>query len=178
MRPLEQLLPSGERTVVDLPAGGDTPLEWVERKDVVDAVRGAIDRLPIHFRLPLVLKEIEELSVEDVANILGIKPATVKTRLHRARLLVRQALSEPLPRKPAPEGESSEGACLDLLWAKQEALDRGVDFPIPKQHMCERCRSVFATLDLTEDVCHLLGDVKLPDEARKALEGKVLRDRS
>jgi hypothetical protein len=67
---------------------------------------------------------------------------------------------------------------MDLLWAKQEALDRGVDFPIPEQHLCERCRSVFATLDLTGDVCHLLGDVKLPDEARRALEKRVMRERA
>jgi RNA polymerase sigma-70 factor (ECF subfamily) len=178
MRPLEELLPSGERTVVDIPSGRDTPLEWVERKDVVDAVRTAIDSLPIHFRLPLVLKEIEDLSVEDVARILGVKEATVKTRLHRARLLIRRALAVPLPQKPAPDGDSAEGACMDLLWAKQEALDRGVDFPIPEQHLCERCRSVFATLDLTGDVCHLLGDVKLPDEARRALEKRVMRERA
>lgn len=178
MRPLEQLLPSGETTVIDLPASGETPLEWVERKDVVEAVRAAIDSLPIHFRLPLLLKEIEELSVEDVAKILGLKPATVKTRLHRARLLVRQALSKPLPQRPAAEDDSSEGVCLDLLWAKQEALDRGASFPIPQEHMCERCRSVFASLDLADDVCHLIGDAKLPDEARRALEERVMRERA
>jgi hypothetical protein len=149
----------------------------VERKEVVEAVRNAIDGLPIHFRLPLVLKEIEELAVEDVAKILGVKEATVKTRLHRARLLVRKALSEPLPQKPAPAADSSEGTCMDLLWAKQEALDKGVDFPIPEEHLCERCRSVFATLDLTGDVCHLLGDVKLPADARRALEARVMRER-
>ncbi len=175
MRPLEQILPSGERTVVDLPADGETPLEWVERKDVVRAVRGAIDSLPLHFRLPLVLKEIEELSVEEVAKILGIKPATVKTRLHRARLLVRKELSKPLPQRTLESDDGGEGACLDLLWAKQEALDRGVTFPIPEQHLCERCRSVFATLDLAEDVCHALGDAELPAEARRKLEERVLK---
>jgi len=177
MRPLEQLLPSGETTVVDLPADEDTPLEWVERNDVIRAVRNAIDSLPIHFRLPLVLKEVEEMSVEEVAKILGIKPATVKTRLHRARLLVRQELSKPLPHKEVDGAAANEGACLDLLWAKQEALDRGADFPIPEQHMCERCRSVFATLDLAEDVCHLIGDVKLPEGARRRLEERVMQER-
>lgn len=177
MRSLERLLPSGETSVVDLPAGGETPLEWVERKDVVDAVRRAIDSLPMHFRLPLVLKEMEDLSVEEVADVLGLKPATVKTRLHRARLLVRKELSEPLPRKPTEATPSPDGACLDLLYAKQEALDRGVEFPIPREHLCERCRSVFATLDLAGDVCHALGDVELPPEVRRALEKRVMADR-
>ena len=177
MRPLEQLLPSGDTAVVDIPSPGESPLEWVERRDVVRAVRAAIDSLPLHFRLPLVLKEIEGLTVEDVARILGIKPATVKTRLHRARLLIRKELSQPLPKRTVDAEAGADGACLDLLWAKQEALDRGVDFPIPEEHLCERCRSVFATLDLAEDVCHALGDAKLPDDARKKLEERVLRGR-
>jgi RNA polymerase sigma-70 factor (ECF subfamily) len=177
MRPLEQLLPSGETTVVDLRADQDTPDEWMERKDVIQAVRNAIESLPLHFRLPLVLKEIEDLSVDEVANILGIKPATVKTRLHRARLAVRQELSKPLPQRELDDAAASEGACLDLLWAKQEALDRGADFPIPEQHMCERCRSVFATLDLAEDVCRLLGEVELPEAARRRLEERVMQAR-
>jgi RNA polymerase sigma-70 factor (ECF subfamily) len=174
MRPLEQLLPSGETTVVDLPASGESPLEWVERQDLRNAVRAAIDSLPIHFRLPLVLKEIEDLTVQDVAKILDIKPSTVKTRLHRARLLVRQALSEQLPSRRASDDDARDNACLDLLWAKQEALDHGADFPIPEEHLCERCRSVFATLDLADDVCHLIGDVKLPEPARRALEERVM----
>lgn len=177
-RSLEQRLPTGETAVIDLPAGGETPLEWLERRDVVDAVRRAIDSLPLHFRLPLVLKEIEDLSVEDVAKVLGIKPATVKTRLHRARLLVRDELSKPLPHKEPTATHESEGQCLDLLWAKQEALDRGVDFPIPGEQLCERCRSVFATLDMAEDVCHALGNVSLPEHARRKLEERVLGERS
>jgi RNA polymerase sigma-70 factor (ECF subfamily) len=177
MSSLEQLLPTGETTVVDVPATDETPAEWVEREDVVRAVRAAIHSLPIHFRLPLVLKEIEGMSVEDVARVLGIKPATVKTRLHRARLLVREALSRPLPHREAHDTHSSEGQCLDLLWAKQEALDRGVDFPIPAEQLCDRCRSVFATLDMATDVCHALGDVKLPEHARRTLEEKVLAQR-
>jgi len=174
---LERRLPTGETTVVDVPATDDTPAEWVERKDVVRAVRAAIDALPLHFRLPLVLKEIEEMSVEDVAKVLGLKPATVKTRLHRGRLLIREALEKPLPHKPVGETHETEGQCLDLLWAKQEALDRGVDFPIPAERICDRCRSVFVTLDLAHDVCHALGDVKLPEDARRALEERVMSER-
>jgi len=177
MGSLERLLPTGETTVVDVPAEDETPAEWLEREDVVHAVRTAIDSLPMHFRLPLLLKEIEDLSVEDVARVLGIKPATVKTRLHRARLLLREELSKPLPHREAHDTHASEGQCLDLLWAKQEALDRGVDFPIPGEQLCDRCRSAFATLEMATDVCHALGDVKLPEDVRRALQEKVLSER-
>ncbi len=174
MRTLDQLLPSGETTVVDLPADGETPLEWIERQDVIKAVRQAIDSLPMHFRLPIVLKEMEAMSVEDVAAVLGLKPATVKTRLHRARLVIRKELSKPLPQRRVRHTGTSEERCLDLLWAKQEAIDRGVDFPIPGEHLCERCHSVFATLELAGDVCYALGDAGLPEPVRRALETRVM----
>jgi RNA polymerase sigma-70 factor (ECF subfamily) len=142
MRPLEQLMPSGETTVVDLPGDGLPPDEWAERREVVDAVRRAVSSLPHDFRLPVVLKEMEGLSVDEVAAIMGLKPATVKTRLHRARLMIRKELSGPLPRKPVrTTDDPPRQGCLDLLWAKQEAMDRGTEFPIPPQHLCERCRS-------------------------------------
>lgn len=173
MKPLEQLLPSGEATVVDIPADGATPFEWTQRREVIAAVRRAIDALPMNFRLPVVLKEMEDVSIDEVAAVLGVKPATVKTRLHRARLLMRKELARPLPQRPTHQtGPPSEG-CLDLLWAKQEAMDRGVEFPIPREHLCDRCQSVFATLDLASDVCHALGDVELPLEVREAIQERM-----
>ncbi|MDH3207412.1 MAG: hypothetical protein OEO79_12500 [Gemmatimonadota bacterium] len=49
-----------------------------------------------------------------------------------------------------------------------------MSFPIPDEQLCERCTSIFATLDLADDVCHAIGDVKLPEAARRVLEERVL----
>ena len=54
----------------------------------------AIQRLPEQFRTTFVLREVEGLSVEETAEYLSIPPATVKTRDHRARKLLRSYLSE------------------------------------------------------------------------------------
>jgi len=54
----------------------------------------AIDGLPDVFRTVLVARLIEDMSVEETAELLGIKPETVKTRLHRARQLVRDQLDK------------------------------------------------------------------------------------
>jgi RNA polymerase sigma-70 factor, ECF subfamily len=54
----------------------------------------AIQRLPEQFRTAFVLREVEGLSVEETAEYLGIPPATVKTRDHRARNLLRSYLRE------------------------------------------------------------------------------------
>lgn len=57
-------------------------------------LESAIQRLPEQFRTAFVLREVEGLSVEETAEYLGIPPATVKTRDHRARNLLRGYLSE------------------------------------------------------------------------------------
>jgi RNA polymerase sigma-70 factor (ECF subfamily) len=53
-----------------------------------------VDELPEAFRLVFVLRDIEEMSTEETASQLGIRPETVKTRLHRARRLLRKALGD------------------------------------------------------------------------------------
>ena len=52
----------------------------------------AMDALPEPFRLVFVMRDVEEMSIEEAASQLGIRPETVKTRLHRARRLLRQSL--------------------------------------------------------------------------------------
>jgi RNA polymerase sigma-70 factor (ECF subfamily) len=56
-------------------------------------IERAVADLPDTFRSVFVLREIEELSVEETADLLGIPEATVKTRLHRARAKLQQALA-------------------------------------------------------------------------------------
>jgi RNA polymerase sigma factor (sigma-70 family) len=58
----------------------------------------AIDGLPEAFRLVFVMREIEECSVEETAAQLALRPETVKTRLHRARRLLRDALDQEMAR--------------------------------------------------------------------------------
>ena len=59
-------------------------------------LEGSIDLLPAAFRMVFVMREVEELSIEETAAALGIRPETVKTRLHRARLMLRAALQDQL----------------------------------------------------------------------------------
>jgi RNA polymerase sigma-70 factor (ECF subfamily) len=54
----------------------------------------AVDALPESYRSVFVLRELEDLSTEEVAQILDLTVPTVKTRLHRARLALRKALAE------------------------------------------------------------------------------------
>jgi len=170
---LADLLPVGESSIPEIPTRDDSPLDEHLKKEARDQVERALAELPVHLRLPLVLKDIAELSVAQVAEILGIKPATVKTRVHRARLTLRRAMAEVLPRRPLPPPDHPQRVCLDLLNAKQEALDRGAEFPVPQDELCTRCQSLLATLDLTYDVCSELNISGLPEDLRRKITDRL-----
>jgi RNA polymerase sigma-70 factor (ECF subfamily) len=74
--------------------GAGDPVSLVARAEIRRLLADAIDRLPDAFRAVYRLRELEECSVEETAARLGLKPQTVKTRLHRARRLLRDALDE------------------------------------------------------------------------------------
>lgn len=172
---LSDLLPTPAEGLVDLPGNGDHPDQVRARTEAEQVVGKAIAALPSNVRMPFVLSEIAELSMPEIGRILGLKEATVKTRVHRARLRVRKALIEGLPSTPAPAPDHERQVCLDLLQAKQDALDRHAAFPLSPQELCERCRSVFASLDLGRDLCQHLGGDALPQSVRDILRGHAAR---
>lgn len=91
---LPRFLPNGHHT--EHFASWAEPADlMVARQETADAVRDAIARLPESFRMVLILRDIEELSTDETAAMLGLTPNAVKIRLHRARLALRTLLAEP-----------------------------------------------------------------------------------
>jgi RNA polymerase sigma-70 factor (ECF subfamily) len=78
-----------------IPAWDDEAVARLTRAETRAHVRACIDRLPDPYREVLVLRDIEELDTEQTAQHLGINPGAVKTRLHRARQVLRTLL-EPI----------------------------------------------------------------------------------
>ena len=70
------------------------PETAASRQQVRELLEAALDRLPEAFRVVFILRELEELSVEETAALLGVKPETVKTRLFRARRLMRKEIEK------------------------------------------------------------------------------------
>ena len=75
------------------PAG---PESEAGRAQVRLVLERAVDALPEPFRLVFMMREIEGLSTEQAATLLAIRPETVKTRLHRARRLLRRSVERTL----------------------------------------------------------------------------------
>jgi len=76
-----------------LPAPGEAPDDAAMRGQLRQMLERHIDALPEQFRTAFVLREVEELSVEEAAEALGVPAVTVRTRAHRARALLRATLA-------------------------------------------------------------------------------------
>ena len=68
------------------------PERAVARHQLREVIEAAVERLPRPLRVVFVLRDIEELSIVETASQLGLRTATVKTRLHRARKQIRAHL--------------------------------------------------------------------------------------
>ena len=77
------------------------PADWssladdhVMRREMRERLIQALTTLPEVYRTPVVLRDIQGMSTEEASMLLRVKPQTLKSRLHRGRLILRQALSE------------------------------------------------------------------------------------
>lgn len=74
----------------------EIPSETLERKEIRTILRDAMLALPLPYREVFVLREIEERNIQETAESLGITPASVKMRLHRARIMLQRQLAPQL----------------------------------------------------------------------------------
>ena len=86
-------LPQGtlEAQIIQFPLASavDDPEKSMAQREIQHVVEGAIDELPEPFRIVFITRVLEGMNVEETAEILDLKPETVKTRLHRARAMLR-----------------------------------------------------------------------------------------
>jgi RNA polymerase sigma-70 factor, ECF subfamily len=98
-RAAEQSRPESAGDDAAVPA--QDPADWsaladdhVMRREMRERLIAALSTLPEVYRTPVVLRDINGLSTEEASRILHVKPQTLKSRLHRGRLILRQALAE------------------------------------------------------------------------------------
>lgn len=94
---LPQFAPDGHQREPSTP-WSERADQVLEREELRASVREAIDKLPEPYRIVLLLRDIEEMSTAETAEILGVSTNVVKIRLHRARQALRTLL-DPTMRK-------------------------------------------------------------------------------
>ena len=180
---LEELMPD-RRELEQLSADGRiNPEAYAIHSQQASHLREAIQRLPAPYRIVLVLRDMEGLTDEEVAEITGLRPGTVRVRLHRARLFVRKELmSAWKPRKVKPNTtviSSEEGSrpvrCKQMFAELSNYLDDQLDDSLCEElekHIdgCGPCEAFLATLEATIEQCR-----KAPAECPTSKEATGLR---
>lgn len=159
---LDALMPD-RKELEELGAGGVNPEMFVIRSEEAALLRSAIQKLPPHYRIVLVLRDMEGLTDEEVAEVTGLRPATVRVRLHRARLFVRKDLMKIWKKRPATtitaatqslETAPRPARCKALFAALSDYLDERLDDSLCEdleKHFegCEPCKVFLTTLQST-----------------------------
>jgi len=70
------------------------PIDNIEKDEKINEVQEALKKLPVKYRVIIILKEFENLSYKEIANIIGCRIGTVESRLFRARELLRKILKK------------------------------------------------------------------------------------
>ncbi len=183
---LEELMP--DRQELERLNAGDAvnPEIFAIRSEEAGQLRKAIQKLPPPYRIVLVLRDMEGLTDDEVAEITGLRSGTVRVRLHRARLFVRRELMKTAMRPGTPtsrrlDPEPRPAHCKAMFAELSNYLDEELDDSLCEElerHMdgCAPCKAFLASLEATiEQVRHLPGES--PDRARAAALRKEILSR-
>ena len=78
----------------DIPAVQADLNQNLQNEFIIDRIHAAIKELPEHFKTVIILRDIQELSYDDISNIVGVPLGTVKSRINRARLQLQAELQD------------------------------------------------------------------------------------
>jgi len=171
---LEELMPNRKELQQLGDDGNINPEAFAIRSEDAGRLRDVIQRLPAPYRIVLVLRDMEGLTDEEVAEITGLRPGTVRVRLHRARLFVRKELMKGLNRRfgraaialqassqgqPANE-ERRPARCKAMFAELSNYLDQRLDDSLCEElerHMggCEPCKAFLSSLKSTIEQCRI-----------------------
>ena len=85
---------SKEERQYEIPAVQDDVDQSLHNEFVNDRIQSAINNLPEHFKLVIILRDIQELSYDDISNIVEVPLGTVKSRINRARIQLQAELQD------------------------------------------------------------------------------------
>jgi RNA polymerase sigma-70 factor (ECF subfamily) len=184
---LEELMPDRQDLERLSGDGSINPETFAIRSEEAGLLREAIQRLPPQYRIVLVLRDMEGLTDEEVAEITGLRPGTVRVRLHRARLFVRKELMKVWKPRPgrrvesvssrATANEQPRPARCKAMFAElsnylDEQLDDSLCDELERQlDGCGPCKAFLASLEATIRECR-----RVPSQAPDRAYAEKLRE--
>jgi RNA polymerase sigma-70 factor (ECF subfamily) len=162
-----------------LPDSARDPEEVLAGKRVRSALETAIGALEPKYREVLLLRDVEGLSAPEVAEVLGVTVQAVKSRLHRARLAVRERVG-PLLGVPSAPAAGPDDPCPDLPALFSRYLEGEISPSVcaeMERHLagCGRCRGTCESLKRTLALCRTSPQEPVPTEIQASVR-RAVRD--
>ncbi len=154
-----------------------SPEEDAAAAELARALEEALAELDPLQREALLLRDVEGLSTEEAARVVGVGERALKSRLHRGRLALRAALAS---RLGPPEAPPASGACPDVVRLFSRSLEGEVSPAVcarMERHLarCRRCTSVCESLRRTLAACRAAPLPAVPEGLVAALRRDVRR---
>ncbi|HET7183667.1 MAG TPA: sigma-70 family RNA polymerase sigma factor [Terriglobales bacterium] len=170
---LEELMPDRAELEALTASRQSGPEQQLLREESREELQRAVLKVPPDYRMVLVLHDMEELSTEEVAQVTGLRPGTVRVRLHRARIFLRNELA--LKGKPIVTRRKAQPSarCKRLFAMLSDYLDQEIDPSLCDSvdgHLgdCPPCKAYLASLEETVRRCrrHCTEELKTEVRAR------------
>lgn len=155
----------------DLRDPAPAPDLQVHARQIGQALAAAIRELPPDQREVLVLRDVEGLSAQEAADVVGLEVGALKSRLHRARLALRGKLAGVVSAGPEPCPELAH----ELAAYAASEIDQATCEKI-EQHLaaCPRCTGACDALQRTVSMCKSIPGDAVPAPVRAAVRGAIL----
>jgi RNA polymerase sigma-70 factor (ECF subfamily) len=187
---LENLMP-GRKELANLAGNADrSPETLLLQRESANHLRNAIRKLPPEYRIILVLHDTEDLSDDEIAEITGLRPGTIRVRLHRARLFVRKELAKEIPshsRRTATAAEknlpapSRDHRCKKIFAELSNYLDDELGDSLCEElekhiNECQPCVAFLANLEKSIEQCRTASNEKPDPDAAAKLRRDLLAE--
>jgi RNA polymerase sigma-70 factor, ECF subfamily len=155
---LDDMLPDRKELEALTASRESGPEQQLLREESREELQAAVLKIPPDFRMVLVLHDMEELSTDEVAQITGLRPGTVRVRLHRARVFLRNQLARKV-KGPAGRSKAQPSArCKRLFALLSDYMDQEIDPALCENvegHLddCSPCKAYLASLEETVRRC-------------------------
>ena len=163
----------GREAALDVPDPRRDPEQELDDRRIAAALDAAIGGLDPKYREILVLRDVEGLAATEVAEVTGLGVEAVKSRLHRARVQVRERLAPLLGRIPAPAS-----TCPDVLGLFSRHLEDEIDpgtCAEMERHLaaCPRCEAACDSLKHVLSLCRRSVVPDVPSDLQESIRAGI-----
>lgn len=174
VRSLEQDVPPETQAFAD---SARRPDEALAAKEIETALEAAIRGLEPDYREVLLLRDVEGLAAKEVAEVVDISVAAVKSRLHRARLKVRERMAPLLETNEQAEVPAT-AQCSDILTTFSKHLEGEISADLcaeMERHVaeCAHCRGTCDSLKRTLSLCKVTPSPQVPASVQESVRAAL-----